>query len=749
MIRYALEVKGIVQGVGFRPFVFRLAKELSLSGFVKNTSKGVSIEIEGPEADCEKFIATLKDNPPPLAKIEQLHTEQIPLTGSLDFVILSSSAGVRNTFISPDIGICEDCLKDITEKGNRRYGYAFTNCTNCGPRFSILKDIPYDRKNTTMADFALCPECKREYEDPYNRRFHAQPNACFVCGPKLFFYENGTEKSGDPIQLFAEAVNSGKIVAVKGIGGYHLACDALNEDAVSRLRKKKLRYDKAFAVMLRDIETVKRYCEVSEKEEYLLTSPEKPIVLLKKKPDCPVAPSVTMRNNRLGVMLPYTPLHCLIMQNHEALVMTSGNLSDHPMIFDDAEALIKLPAVADCILTHNRKIFRRVDDSVSIVINNKVHLIRRARGYVPEPAHLDGNQSVILAMGAQQKNTFCLCKGENAFLSGHIGDLDEEDTAECLEREIEAFIKIFDADPQVIACDMHPDYVSTRLAARYEGRLPIYQIQHHHAHMASVLAEHKLTGNAIGITFDGTGLGTDGCIWGGEVLYGNCAKFTRCGHLLYFPLLGGESAVREPWRTALAVTDIACRRDSALSLFYEYRKEAEILLSAGDKNINAPLTSSMGRLFDAVSALCGVRKTTTYEGQAAVELQQMMDENTFGSYHFAIREEHGCMIFDWRPLIKEVAADIRAGVPAGAVSLKFHYAVVELIAIAANQLRSEKGCNTVVLSGGVFQNDFLLEKSVKKLEECGFEVYTNQMVPVNDGGLSFGQAAVASAWIHK
>ena len=748
MVRYALEVKGIVQGVGFRPFVFRLAKELSLSGFVKNTSKGVSIEIEGPEADCKKFIAALRQ-PPPLARIERLDAEKIPPTGAKDFVIQTSSAGARNTFISPDIGICADCFKDITTKENRRYRYAFTNCTNCGPRFSIVKDIPYDRANTTMAEFALCADCKREYEDPYDRRFHAQPNACPVCGPQLFFYENGREISGDPIRLFSEAVSSGKTVAVKGVGGYHLACDALNEEAVGRLRKRKLRYDKPFAVMMRDIETVKRYCEVSGEEEPLLASPEKPIVLLKKKPDCPIARSVTMRNNRLGVMLPYAPLHCLLMQNHEALVMTSGNLSDHPMIFDDSEALQKLPAVADCILTHNRRIFRRVDDSVSIVINGKVHLIRRARGYVPEPARLDGNQSVILALGAQQKNTFCLCKGENAFLSGHIGDLDEADTAECLEREIESFVKIFDADPQVIACDLHPDYVSTRIASRYEGKLPIFHIQHHHAHMASVLAEHGLTDNAIGFTFDGTGLGLDGRVWGGEVLYGNRADFARCGHLLYFPLLGGEGAVREPWRCALAVTDIACGRGAAFSLFPEYLEEAKILLAAGDKNINAPLTSSMGRLFDAVSALCGIRKTTTYEGQAAVELQQVMDESAAGAYRFEMIEEHGRMIFDWRPLIRAVVADVQAGIPAGTVSLKFHRAVAELIVSAANRLRAEKGCDTVVLTGGVFQNDFLLEKSMKKLEESGFAVYTNQLVPVNDGGLSFGQAAVASARIRK
>ena len=744
MVRYSVNVSGIVQGVGFRPFVFGLAKSLSLCGFVRNTSDGVSVEIEGSRLNCDTFVSRLKNNPPPLSHIEKIQSREIPLAGENDFKILTSSNGIRNTFISPDIGICDDCANDIADKGNRRFRYAFTNCTNCGPRFSIINDIPYDRKNTTMADFQMCPDCLQEYEDPYDRRFHAQPNACPVCGPQLFFYRDGKLVEQDAYDLFAKAIAAGQIIALKGIGGYHLACDAENEEAVKRLRKKKLRYDKPFAVMLRDIDTVRAYCELSDTEEALLLSPEKPIVLLKKKKGSLIAPSTTLLNNRLGVMLPYTPLHCILMQGQQALVMTSGNLSDYPMIFDDEQAITKLPHAADAVLTHNRRILRRMDDSVCVVVREKAHMIRRARGYVPEPLRLCGNTQTILAMGAQQKNTFCLAKGESAFLSGHIGDLDNEDTAKSFESEIKSFIRIFDAPPQAIACDMHPDYYSTRAAALYNGKLPIFEIQHHHAHFASVLAEHQVKEDAIGLIFDGTGYGEDGCIWGGEALFGNAGKSKRVGHLMYFPLLGGEAAIKEPWRCALAAVDIAAGRKAALSLFPEYAEESNILLLAGEKKLNSPLTSSMGRLFDAVAAMTRVRLETTYEGQAAVDLQQIMDESAEGAYHFELTYENGSIIFDWRSMICQILSDIKAGVPAGSVSVRFHRAVAELIASAADCVRAETRCGSVALSGGVFQNDYLLDKAVASLENKGFKVYLNEKIPANDGGISFGQAAAAS-----
>jgi hydrogenase maturation protein HypF len=790
MVRYLIKVKGIVQGVGFRPYVFRMAEELSLSGFVYNTAEGVSIEIEGKRAVCESFLSGLKDHPPSQASVESVDTLEIPLVGSTDFRILPSREGVRSTLISSDIGICEDCIRDITTKGNRRYGYAFTNCTNCGPRFTILYDVPYDRKNTTMADFPLCSECRAEYENPCDRRFHAQPNACPVCGPSLSFYfyregkiqlpknqnqlsknqnQDPKNQNQDPknqnqvlYKLFHQYIRRGQIVALKGIGGYHLVCDAANEAAVRRLRKKKLRYDKPFAVMMKDVETVEKYCEINSKEKAVLASARKPIVLLKKKVSIfhegneganVLAQSITQRNHRIGVMLPYTPLHYILMQEQQALVMTSGNLSDRPMIFRDEEALLSLSSVADAILTHNRPIHRRLDDSVCMIIGEKLHIIRRARGFVPEPLPLSGNTGVILALGAQQKNTFCLAKGENAFLSGHIGDLDEKDTSQCFEDEIQSFIRIFDAKPQLLVCDMHPDYISTRYAYAYQKKqlansgkkLPILAIQHHHAHFASVLAEHRVEGDLVlGLIFDGTGFGEDGCIWGGEALLGNVGESKRIGHLFYFPLLGGEAAVREPWRTALAVADMALGRKQALSLFPDCADAAKLLLLAGERGVNAPLASSMGRLFDAVAAMTGIRMQTTYEGQAAIELQQVMDETAEGIYHFAVFKKDDMLLFDWRPLICEIYHDLQVAVTPGVISMRFHRAVIELLTQVAVMVRKQNGSNTVVLSGGVFQNDYLLEYGTDALKQKGFTVYSNEMIPMNDGGICFGQAAVAS-----
>ena len=759
MVRYAVEVQGIVQGVGFRPFVYRIAKSLLLDGFVYNTSKGVSIEIEGNQAGCAAFLTELQENPPPMARIEKVAVRELPLRGEPGFRILASLAGARNAMISPDIGICADCIRDITEKGNRRYRYAFTNCTNCGPRFTIIQDIPYDRKNTTMAQFTQCEPCQAEYEDPADRRFHAQPNACPDCGPHLIFNQNGKPLAGDVYDLFQSRIAAGKIVAVKGIGGYHLVCDARNEAAVQTLRQRKLRYDKPFAVMMPDLATVEKYCVMNQAEQRALTSIQKPIVLLQKKPDCSIAWSVCQNNRRLGVMLPYTPLHYLLLQNQKVLVMTSGNLSDRPMVFQDEEAFTGFSQIADAVLTHNRQIYRRMDDSVGIVVHDRLHLLRRARGFVPEPLRLPGNRQVILALGAQQKNTFCLAKQENAFLSGHIGDLDDADTEKAYTDEIAAFLKIFEALPAVIACDYHPDYLSSRYAVTYqkslkqafqktnktEQEIQIIPIQHHHAHFASVLAEHDLNEEQIfGLIFDGSGLGDDGSIWGGEALLGNIGSSSRVGHLLPFRLLGGETAIKEPWRVALAVTAQTCGRETALDLFPEDRETAEILLQAGEREINSPLTSSMGRLFDAVAALTGICPVTTYEGQAAIELQQSMDETAAGSYHFAIEQTDEGMLFDWRPLICAVLTDRKNAVPAGSLSLRFHRAVVELIVQAAILQRQNNGSQKVVLSGGVFQNEYLLGQAMTALEEQGFLFYSNEKIPTNDGGIAFGQAAAVA-----
>jgi hydrogenase maturation protein HypF len=674
--------------------------------------------------------------------------EKQPLRGDRDFSIIASSYGERNTLISPDIGICAACAAEIADKSNRRYRYAFTNCTDCGPRFTIICDIPYDRKNTTMSEFIQCPDCRREFEDPFDRRFHAQPNACPVCGPKLFFYKRGERQHGDPLALFDECIRESGIIAVKGLGGYHLACDGQNEGAVTRLRKNKVRYDKPFAVMMRDIDTVKRFCYVDAEEEATLKCARKPIVLLRKKESCKIAEDIAPLNNSLGVMLPYTPLHCLIMENNDVLVMTSANISDRPMIYDDNEAMNCLFAMADAVLTHNRKIFRRMDDSVCMVVSGKVRLIRRARGYAPEPVNLKGNSWIILALGAQQKNTFCLAKGENAFLSGHIGDLDDFDTEKFYEGEIESYMRLFDAKPEVIARDMHPDYVSTRYAERFKNKLPIYEIQHHHAHFASVLAEHDLNEKAIGLIFDGTGYGEDGTLWGGEALWGDIAETERIGHMLYAPLLGGEAAIREPWRMALAMMRISCGEDEALDFFARYGDKASLLLLASERGINSPLTSGAGRLFDAVAALAGIRTHTTYEGQAAIDLEQAIDDSAEGSYGFDITWEENMMIFDWRQLIRDIVRDIRKGCSSGRIAAKFHRAVVQLLVDVAVLAKKQYGSSKVALSGGVFQNAYLLHHGIARLQKSGFAVYANEQVPANDGGIAYGQAAAAS-WLMK
>lgn len=744
MNRYSLIIRGIVQGVGFRPYLYRLAKSFFIRGFVRNTSEGVYAEIEGDTASCDSFIAALRQHPPALARIKSIQTHPLPPRGDTGFVILESLEGERNAFVSPDIGICDACAAEIMDKNNRRWHYAFTNCTDCGPRYTILRDIPYDRKNTTMAGFVQCPDCLGEYEDPADRRFHAQPNACPVCGPKLTFCKEGEVLDADPYELFDKWVHEGGIIAVKGIGGYHLACDAANEDAVKRLRKNKIRYDKPFAVMMRSIDTVRKFCDINRQEEETLLCPGKPIVLLKKKKDCGIAEDTAPNNNRIGVMLPYTPLHMLLMQNNEALVMTSANLSDRPMIYHDTEAMQSLFKISDAILMHNRQIYRRMDDSVCVFAAGKVRMLRRARGYAPEPIKLYGNSRIILALGAQQKNTFCLVKGDNAFLSGHIGDLDDPDTESFYASEIQSFMRLFDAKPEMIACDMHPDYVSTRYATCFDGGLPVNKIQHHHAHFASVLAEHQMEEPAIGLIFDGTGYGTDGTIWGGEALFGGIRSSERVGHLRYTSLLSGEAAIHEPWRVALAMMCDACGESEALDYFKAYEEKAALLLHMKKQGINSPAASSAGRLFDAVAALAGLRMLTTYEGQAAVDLEQAIDPSADGSYHFDILSEGNTMIFDWRQIIRDVVRDAKKGIDAGIISARFHRAVVHLMTDVAYQAKKRYECSRIVLSGGVFQNVYLLENGISRLERCGFKALTNEMVPANDGGISFGQAAATS-----
>lgn len=747
MIRFGVTIHGIVQGVGFRPFLYREAVQNRLVGFVRNTGDGVYAEIEGEAVDCEAFFFALETNAPPLSRITKVLREELPIRGEDSFSILASEGGERTALVSPDIGICDDCKRELFDPRDRRYRYPFINCTNCGPRFTILRDIPYDRKSTSMAGFLQCAPCQREYDDPLNRRFHAQPNACADCGPELKFLIGGREQSGDPVKLFAEAIRAGKIVAVKGLGGYHLACDAENESAVALLRARKQRYEKPFAVMARDLDAARTLCELSLKEEALLSSHQKPIVLLKKRMDIVLAPSVAPGNDRLGVMLPYTPLHCLLLEPFSALVMTSGNVSDRPMLFRDEDAHAGFIGLADAVLTHNRPIVRRMDDSVCVVSLGQPRFLRRARGWAPEPLPLPKNEWVILAVGAQQKNTFALVKGEQAFLSGHMGDLDDPETEDEFAAETGAFERLFDAVPEYVACDLHPDYASTRFA-RSLG-IPVIAIQHHHAHFASVLAEYGKKEPAIGFVWDGTGDGGDDTVWGGETLFGTVASSRRIGCLLPFRLLGGEAAVREPWRAALAVSALALGRERAVQWFPARAREAALLLSAADAGLNAASTTSMGRLFDAVAALAGIRETVAYEGQAAIELEQAADESEPGSYQFALLRENECWVADWRPVVYAAAEDVEHGVSIGCISMRFHRALAALLVNTAEEARRETGCSCVALSGGCFQNELLLKLGVAALERRGFTVLINHLVPCNDGGISYGQAAAAAAQLRE
>ena len=579
------------------------------------------------------------------------------------------------------------------------------------------------------------------------RHLPSQQDDYTACSREFCFYRAKVKIHGDPFALFDDCIKRGGIVAVKGLGGYHLACDAQNQAAVARLRERKLRYDKPFAVMMRDMETIKKFCHVDAAEEVLLRDARKPIVLLRKKDGCEIAEDTAPRNSRLGVMLPYSLQHRMIMENNDVLVMTSGNISDRPTIYEDAEAMDSLFEIADAMLAHSSRILRRMDDSVCIVVSGRNRMIRRSRGYAPDPVRLKGNRSVVLALGAQQKNTFCFTRGENAFLSGHMGDLDDVEAEKFYESEIESSLRLLALKPDVIARDMHPDYVSTRYARRFEKRLPIIDIQHHHAHFASVLAEHEIGESAIGLIFDGSGYGRDGTMWGGEALWGDIAGTERMGHLLPAPLLGGEAAIREPWRMALAMVHISCGPSEALDLFEGYGDKASLLLKAREGGINSPLTSGAGRLIDAVAALAGVRSHVTYEGQAAVDLEQLLDDSADGSYFIDIIWEKNMMIFDWRRLICDVVRDARKGCSSGCISARLHRALVQLLLDVSVSARKQYGCNRIVLSGGVFQNAYLLDHGIAGLQKKGFSVYANEKVPANDGGISYGQAAAASLLI--
>ncbi|AIS51341.1 [NiFe] hydrogenase maturation protein HypF [Thermoanaerobacter kivui] len=733
-----IEISGIVQGVGFRPFVFTLAKKYHLGGIVYNTSSGVYIEVEGEEENVNSFIKELKNNPPPLAVIDEVKVKDLEVKGYEDFEIISSQENDGFVPVSPDMGVCDDCLREMRDPNDRRYRYPFINCTNCGPRFSIIEDIPYDRPKTSMKVFPMCEKCEKEYNDPNDRRFHAQPVACFDCGPKLEFV--GADCQQDEIKCAIDSLKKGKIVAIKGIGGFHLAVNALSDEAVSTLRSRKKRYGKPFAVMMKDIEQVEKYCVVSEEEKKLLLSQRRPIVLLKKKGE-KLAKGIADGLDTLGVILPYAPIHYLLMDQIDfPIVMTSGNVSEEPLCKDNEEAIKNLKDIADVFLLNNRDIVNRIDDSVTSFNAGYERIIRRARGYAPQPILLKKDTKVnVLAVGGFYKNTFCFTKGHYAFISHHIGDLDNEKTFEYYKEEIEKYKRLFKVTPEVVAHDMHKGYLSTQYALLCG--LPLVEVQHHHAHIASCMAEYNITDKVIGIAYDGTGYGTDGNIWGAEFFICDLKDFIRVGHLEYKPLPGGELAIKKIYRTALGFIseDIGSYGDF-LERFDQ--KEVEIILKQIKRKINTPYVSSMGRFFDAASSLLGLRDEVLFEGQGAMELESLIvDTDSF--YEFEISHKDGYII-NTDIILQQLYNDYKKRVDKRIIAAKFHNSIVEFTHYLALELRKEFGINKVVLSGGSFQNRYLLKKLLSKLSDSGFEAYSNSRVPCNDGGISLGQAVIAN-----
>ncbi len=763
-IRAQVVVRGIVQGVGFRPFVYRLAQEHQLSGWVLNSTQGVVIEVEGPRQRIDGFIAELRASPPPQAVIERVETSLLPPVGYSSFIVEASREGNEFVLISPDICICADCLDELWNPQDRRWAYPFINCTNCGPRFTIISDIPYDRPKTTMSAFTMCPHCDEEYHNPADRRFHAQPNACSLCGPHLELATNGARPpeaplDGEPIEVARRLLAEGAIVAVKGLGGFHLACDATNAEAVATLRERKQRVDKPFAVMSLDVDTVRRYCQVSEGEAQLLESPARPIVLLRRKQGSPIAAQVAPANNNLGVMLPYTPLHYLMLGDGAtpaplALVMTSGNMAEEPIAIGNQEALERLSPLADYFLLHDRDIYVRCDDSVTRLFRGREAMLRRSRGYAPFPVRLDLELKEILACGAELKNTFCLTKGTYAFLSQHIGDMENYETLASYQASVEHFQKLFRVNPQAVAYDLHPDYLATRYAlelAEAEGlrRVPV---QHHHAHVVSCMAENGVSEEVIGVAFDGTGYGTDGHIWGGEFLLADCRRFRRLGHLKYVPLPGGEAAIRRPYRMAVSHL-LSAFGEEALDLPLELWAQIEatelaLVHRMMAAKVNSPLTSSCGRLFDAVSALLGVRGVVNYEGQAAIEMEMLAAAGVDEVYDWS-RPSSYPIIIDPAPVLRGVVSDLRRGVDVAVISARFHNTIAEIIVGVSQAARERTGINRVALSGGVFQNIYLLGRTLDRLESQGFEALIHHQVPTNDGGIALGQAVIANARLSK
>ena len=747
--RFGITVEGAVQGVGFRPFIYRLAKETGVSGFVRNTNQGVYIEAEGDYMLLRKFVSKIETEKPPLASIRKMKIVECDSLDSSGFNILQSkNSGDKTAMILPDIAVCEDCIGEIFDPSNRRYLYPFTNCTNCGPRYSIIESLPYDRQNTSMKKFGMCKRCSEEYENPSDRRFHAQPNACPDCGPHLELWDIDGKVSSHHHEAMLETVQrirDGKIAAVKGIGGFHLIVDAKNEDAVNTLRKRKGRLEKPFALMFPTIESVRMLCEVSDFEMNLLLSPESPIVLLKRNSSDDLAPSVAPGNPYFGVMLPYSPLHHILMDLLAfPVIATSGNLSDEPLCSDENEASDQLKGMTDFFLIHNRPIINQVDDSIVREIMGREMLLRRARGYAPLPFSHAGVKKRVLAVGGHLKNAVGLSKDNNTFISQHIGNLDSKQSYKSFRKTIDNLRRIYEIKPDIITCDKHPDYLSTQYAS--VSGLPVIHVQHHYAHIMSCMSEHNLDQPALGVCWDGTGYGDDGTIWGGEFLLIDGKGYKRVAHFRTFPLPGGEAAVKEPRRSALGLlseifkdnfTDI--REISTMKAFTEI--ELRTIMRAIRQKLNSPLTSSAGRLFDAVSSIMGIQQVNDFEGQAAMKIEFLAENNdTDENYSFDLTKTESAVIIDWEPMILQIISDLVNKVSKADISSRFHNTLVEIIIRTVQLYKQDK----IVLTGGCFQNKYLLEKAVNKLQNAGFHPYWHRLIPPNDGGLALGQAAAVS-----
>ena len=756
--RTRVRVDGTVQGVGFRPYVYRLAGELGLSGFVLNDARGVLLEVEGADADVACFLARLGPEAPSLAVVERVVTEELEPTCAGGFSIRESPHGeAADAPVAPDTATCEACLVELFDPGDRRFRYPFINCTNCGPRFTIIRGVPYDRPLTTMAAFSMCARCRAEYEDPGDRRFHAQPNACPDCGPAVALLDAAGQRAPtagarDALHAAALALREGRILAVKGLGGFHLACRADDAAAVAALRARKHREDKPFALMAASIQAAGSLVALGAQERALLTRPERPIVLAPRVARAPVADAVAPGSPELGVMLPYSPLHHLLLDDAgTTLVLTSGNLSDEPIAYRDEDAIERLAGVADLFLLHNRPIQTRTDDSVvrlvEVASRARTAFVRRSRGYVPGSLALPGGTPApLLACGAELKNTFCLAKGRRAWVGHHIGDLENYETLSSFVEGIAHFERLFAVEPTIVAHDMHPEYLSTKYAIERDG-VRLLAVQHHHAHLAACLGEHRELGSAVGAIFDGSGYGTDGTLWGGEFLCGDVGDFRRVGMLMPVRLPGGAGAIRQPWRMACAWLATALGGEpaipSALTALVDESawRQVVALMRTG---VNSPVTTSMGRLFDAVAALCGLRAAVNYEGQAAIELEAACDPAERGRYPIELATSGELVVLDPRETVLAIAAEVAAGIPVGVIAARFHNTIARGTVQACRQLASAGATDLVVLSGGVFQNRRLLETSAAGLDAAGLRVLTPELLPGNDGGIAFGQAVVAA-----